>query len=352
MKRESPLAVKIIACLLLLGSFAAFLPSWLKLSADVASPNYGPEPIRMSPGEIIQNFVGMDAEAVKSAVWGEMLLNGVQMDRGTMNDLLDRALDGHFNLPGLAFLCRDLGELCDALQRPDLGKTLSQAQLAVWGVFGLLVLLGLVALVCQLSDHRWGILPYFLLGVLIIVGLQLLRRELNGFLVQQSEALFDEFGIRELTSLLGLQIEVEMVKMGIGAYLCPFLALLALLFAGIRKKQPKNKKRQPSPYPARRPAELPEDEAGNREAGNAGSGWTCPSCGAKLLDRQHFCDQCGARRPIPPAAAFCPSCGARLPGGATFCQECGARLSGVTREPNEEDRFRLPEDWGQEPDKP
>ena len=345
MKRKSPLFVKILACLLLLGSFAAFYPSWLKLSADVASPNLGPEPVRMSPGEIIQNFTGMDAAAVKNAAAVGMISSGVQMDTAVLNDLLDRTLDGHFNLPGLAFLCRDLGELCTAFQRPDVGQLLSKANLAVWVAFGLLILLGLVALVCQLTDHPAGILPYFLLGALMVVGLQLLRRELNGFLTEQSEALFAEFGIGELTSLLNIQIEVEMVKMGIGAYLCPFLALLAMLFSCIRKKQPKSKKRQPSPYPARRPTADPEEDRPNRPSENAASGWTCPNCGARLRDRQHFCDQCGERRPAP-AAVFCPECGEELPAGATFCPECGARLGGRDPYSGEDERFRLPDDWG------
>ena len=226
-----------------------------------------------------------------------------------------------------------------------MGQLLSKANLAVWVAFGLLILLGLVALVCQLTDHPAGILPYFLLGALMVVGLQLLRKELNGFLTEQSEALFAEFGIGELTSLLNIQIEVEMVKMGIGAYLCPFLALLAMLFSCIRKKQPKSKKRQPSPYPARRPSADPEEDRPNRPSENAASGWTCPNCGARLRDRQHFCDQCGERRPAP-AAVFCPECGKKLPAGATFCTECGAKLGGRDPHPGEEERFRLPDDWG------
>ena len=385
MKRKSPLFVKILACLLLLGSFAAFYPSWLKLSADVASPNLGPEPVRMSPGEIIQNFTGMDAAAVKDAAAVGLSSSGVPMDAAVLNDLLDRTLDGHFNLPGLAFLCRDLGELCTAFQRPDVGQLLSKANLAVWIAFGLLILLGLVALVCQLTDHPAGILPYFLLGALMVVGLQLLRKELNGFLTEQSEALFAEFGIGELTSLLNIQIEVEMVKMGIGAYLCPFLALLAMLFSCIRKKQPKSKKRQPSPYPARRtgaqqsrpaqktaqawqemskelgtstdPAPRPSQSTAARPNQNAASrpsqnaaprpnqnaapaaaaasiqagrvplpreqSWTCTYCGRRMEADKNFCDLCGSTRPKRREAIYCSACGAKLRPDARFCSNCG-----------------------------
>ena len=49
-QRKSPAAVKVIACLLLLGSLACFMLPWLKLSADT-----GPDRLRMSPGELLQN---------------------------------------------------------------------------------------------------------------------------------------------------------------------------------------------------------------------------------------------------------------------------------------------------------
>lgn len=347
MKRKSPVAVKILACLLLLGSFAAFLLPWMKLSADV-----GPDKIRMNPGEIIQNFTGMDAAAVKSAARTGLDASGAQMDPTTLDDLLDRVLDGHFTLPGLAQLCRDTGSLCRAFQRPDLGRDLDLCHLVIWAIFGLLALLGLVALVCQLTDHRGGILPYFLFGSAVTACILWLRSQLNGYLAEQSQTLLDQFGVGSLVGLLG--IDVEMVKMGIGAYLCPFLALLALLFMCIRKKQPE-KSYAPTPYPARRAPEAPSPRAAapapvyapkaaapapsalpRREtAASVGElpptaqSWPCPYCGHRMAMDKAFCELCGTERPRLPALIYCSSCGAQLPSDAGFCFRCGAA---VTRE--------------------
>ena len=320
--RKSPAAVKVIACLLLLGSLAAFLLPWMKLSADT-----GPDRVRMTPGEILRNYLGLDESQVKALAREAMASEGARMEPEILEDLLDRGLDGRFRLVELPILCREAGDLCFALQEPDLGGTLTSASLIAWGAVGLLALLGLIALICQLSDHRGGILPYFLLGCLYTAGLLMLRREGNALLVQQSDALFAELGIGTLVGYLG--IEAEMIKMGIGAYLCPFLALLALLLMGIRKKQPKKRFRA-SPYPARRSGEDPS-ASGPGAAPYARQllpGWTCPACGGRMEADKRFCTRCGQERPRAPAAACCPVCGKRIPVGAAFCGSCGAAAPG------------------------
>ena len=324
MKRKSPVAVKIIACLLLLGSLACFLLPWMKLAADV-----GANPVRMSPGEVLQNFAGMDEAAVKTAARTGLTASGVQMEPAALERLLDRTLDGRFRPHDLALLCQDTGKLCDAFQREDLGRSLDLAGMAVWGAFGLLALLGLVALICQLTDHRGGIVPYFLLGALICTGLLLLRREANAYLAEQSQALLDGYGLGSLTGLLN--IDVQIVKMGIGAYLCPFLALLALLLMGIRKKQPKLRY-EATPYPARRTGMPPERSAGvaSRPAASAGSGWTCPNCGQRMGQEERFCGRCGTERPRRPALIYCTVCGRPLPRDATFGCACGAPVEKET----------------------
>lgn len=324
MKSKTPAAVKVLACLLLLGSLASFLLPWMKLGADV-----GAEPVRMSPGELIQNFAGMDAAAVKTAARTGLAESGVQMDDGTLERLLDLCLDGRFRPYELGLLCKDSGALCDAFQRPDVGRSLDLTGTLVWAVFGLLALLGLTALICQLTDHRGGIVPYFLLGALITAGLILLRREANAYLAEQSQSLLDGYGLGGLTGLLN--IDVQIVKMGIGAYLCPFLALLALLLMGIRKKQPKLRY-EATPYPARRTGMPPERAAGgaSRPAAPAGSGWTCPNCGQRMRQEERFCGYCGTERPRRSALIYCTVCGRPLPRDATFCSACGAPVEKET----------------------
>ncbi len=243
-KRKSPVGVKIIACLLLLGSLASLLLPWMKLAAEV-----GPDQTRMSPGELIQNFAGLDAAAVLDSVRSELTAAGVELDLGALSDLLHRVLDGRFLPHEMGIACRDLSDIFWTARRADLANTMETLSYGVWGVFGLLALLGLIALICQLTDHRGGIVPYFLLGVLITGGLLFLRQTANDYLARESESLLAGYGMSGLTQYLG--INVELVKMGIGAYLCPFLALLSLLLMGIKKKE-EEPRYEASPYPARR----------------------------------------------------------------------------------------------------
>ena len=362
-KRKSPVGVKIIACLLLLGSLAAFLLPWMKLTADV-----GRDQTRMSLGELIQNFAGMDAAAVLDQVEQELEASGFRGDTGALADLLHRVLNGRFLPHELGILCRDVGDVCRMAQRHDLAGTMETLSYAVWGLFGLLALLGIIALICQLSDHRGGIVPYFLLGALIAGGLLYLRQTANAYLLRESQELLAGFGLAGIDSVLG--IDVQIVKMGIGAYLCPFLALLALLLMGIKKKE-QAPHYQASPYPARRPAAAaaaagvtrpapkPTQSAGQKPAGSGAArtastaaparsetpkpaadpiregrtplpgetSWTCSYCGRRMEADKNFCDLCGSPKPRRRAAAYCPACGSRLGPEARFCSNCGSRVA-------------------------
>ena len=332
-KRKSPAAVKVIACLLLLGSLACLLLPWMKLAIDTSAG-------RMNPGQLLQEFVGMDAAAARQSLGQAVTLAGYPEMTRTTDSLLDLVLDGRFRLHELGVLCRDLAELGPVIQRPDLGSALSTAGLVVWIITGLLALLGLIALICQLCDARWGILPYILLGAAVTAGLLFLRAELNRTLVEQGDALLTQYGLAGLISMLG--IDLEIVKMGIGAYLCPLLALLALLLMGIKKKAPPRRAAQErgtvSPYPARRAEGSPAPRPAARP------GWTCPGCGRPSPADSRFCQHCGSPRPTP-TLVLCPFCGKRLPREAAFCPDCGTRI-GKSGTPGGEPAARLPREPG------
>ena len=319
-KRKSPVAVKVIACLLLLGSLAAILLPWMKLAIDTSAG-------RKYPGELLREYAGMDVGAVRSTVLEELAAEGVRPDSAAFDSLLNRVLDGRFRLTDLAVLCGDLGKLSGSFRQPDAAAAIHTAGTVIWAVTGLLVLLGLVALACQLSDHRGGILPYFLLGTALTAALLVLRGMGNDALARESDALFAELGISSLISFLG--VDVRIIKMGIGAYLCPFLALMALLLMGIRQKTPRQPTRPAqqsgterpaaSPYPARRT----EEPRGSRPVSD---GWICPNCGRACPPERSTCDLCGMERPKPSAAFICPACGKRLTRRTAFCPDCGAKL--------------------------
>ena len=161
--------MKIIACLLLLGSLAALALPWMKLAAEV-----GPNQTRMSPGEVIQNFAGLDAAAVLDTVRSELSAVGIGPDLSALSDLVHRLMDGRF-------LPHELGIAC----------------------------LGFIALICQLTDHRGGMVPYFLLGALITGGLLFLRQTANDYLVRESASLLASYGMSGLIQYLGINLEIR-----------------------------------------------------------------------------------------------------------------------------------------------
>ena len=394
--------MKIIACLLLLGSLAALALPWMKLAAEV-----GPNQTRMSPGEVIQNFAGLDAAAVLDTVRSELASIGIGPDLSALSDLVHRLMDGRFLPHEMGIACRDLATVFRDAKRLDLAGTMETVAYGVWGVFALLALLGFIALICQLTDHRGGMVPYFLLGALITGGLLFLRQTANDYLARESASLLASYGMSGLIQYLGINLEI--VKMGIGAYLCPFLALLSLLLMGIKKKAPEPRY-EASPYPARRsgaqqprpaqktaqawqemskelgtstdPAPRPSQSTASRPNQNAASGpsqnaaprpnqnaapaaaaasiqagrvplpgeqsWTCTYCGRRMEADKNFCDLCGSTRPKRREAIYCSACGAKLRPDARFCSNCGRsvmteeRSGGAAAEDQRETQERRP----------
>ena len=394
--------MKIIACLLLLGSLAALALPWMKLAAEV-----GPNQTRMSPGEVIQNFAGLDAAAVLDTVRSELASIGIGPDLSALSDLVHRLMDGRFLPHEMGIACRDLATVFRDAKRLDLAGTMETVAYGVWGVFALLALLGFIALICQLTDHRGGIVPDCLLGALITGGLLFLRQTANDYLARESASLLASYGMSGLIQYLGINLEI--VKMGIGAYLCPFLALLSLLLMGIKKKAPEPRY-EASPYPARRtgaqqsrpaqktaqawqemskelgtstdPAPRPSQSTAARPNQNAASGpsqnaaprpnqnaapaaaaasiqagrvplpgeqsWTCTYCGRRMEADKNFCDLCGSTRPKRREAIYCSACGAKLRPDARFCSNCGRsvmteeRSGGAAAEDQRETQERRP----------
>ena len=377
-KRKSPVGEKIIACLPLLGSLAALALPWMKLAAEV-----GPNQTRMSPGEVIQNFAGLDAAAVLDTVRSELASIGIGPDLSALSDLVHRLMDGRFLPHEMGIACRDLATVFRDAKRLDLAGTMETVAYGVWGVFALLALLGFIALICQLTDHRGGMVPYFLLGALITGGLLFLRQTANDYLARESASLLASYGMSGLIQYLGINLEI--VKMGIGAYLCPFLALLSLLLMGIKKKAPEPRY-EASPYPARRtgaqqsrpaqktaqawqemskelgtsadPASRPNQSpapaaaAASIQAGRVPlpgeQSWTCTYCGRRMEADKNFCDLCGSTRPKRREAIYCSACGAKLRPDARFCSNCGRsvmteeRSGGAAAEDQRETQERRP----------
>ena len=307
-KRKTPAGVKLIACLLLLGSLLMLVPlralPWMKLVVDDPA-NLD----RMSLEEVLGWF-GQDRERLPETL--SLLLNqsGTQADAGQVRELTDVLLDAYYTLPDLARLADKGGAVLNTAGMREYGQMLGFASLGVWILLGLLALLGLVALICLLTEHRGGMLPYFLLGALTLTGLILARRAGNDWLEQSAMQALKEQNLDFLPKLLS--IDLRIIHMGIAAYLCPFLALLSFLLMLIRKRRTEPEEEPATPYPGRR--RTPE------------APWTCPQCGGICRDGGSFCTVCGSPKPMTREPGLCPDCGAPLDGNAPFCPYCGKKL--------------------------
>lgn len=315
-KRKSPAVVKVLACLLLLASLAMLLFPWIRLAVDT---NQG----RMELTEVLA-LVGQDKESIMNLACQGLADSGVSVPGQSLRDLLDTALDGQYSLPTLAKLCGQTGKLCEAFGEAETAQTVNMVGYGIWGLLGLLALLGLIGFCCVFTDHRGGIVPYLLLAILSMTAVILVRAGANRYLEEEGTAMLNQWGVGMITGFFG--IDIHIVKMGISAYLCPVLALLALLLMGIRKKQPAPSRKEPvTPYPARKDAKGP---AANEQtaAPAAPEGWTCPNCGSVRTAGENFCGICGTERPKQPEPRCCPVCGRPVKPGDAFCRDCGAKL--------------------------
>lgn len=64
----------------------------------------------------------------------------------------------------------------------------------------------------------------------------------------------------------------------------------------------------------------------------------CPDCSAEQPDGARFCNQCGAKLPLPTPVALepdwhCLACGFENQTGSKFCSECGEKLAVVAVAP-------------------
>ena len=63
--------------------------------------------------------------------------------------------------------------------------------------------------------------------------------------------------------------------------------------------------------------------------------FSCPGCGANVVEGQQFCGLCGAKLSdvALKSESICPGCGANVVEGQQFCGICGTRLDEVSKQP-------------------
>ena len=196
----------------------------------------------------------------------------------------------------LPFLEGSFFDVLQAAVKDNFGSDTENAIVIVLGI--LLGLTGLIGLISALCGAKGGVVPYLLASLLYLGGAIYLASAAN----------------REITSSIGIPLDavgISVAGKGIGAYLCPALALLAFFCMLIPD-------RSYPPYPGGYAAAY-----GGSVTINTGSFEICPVCGAQHQAGSAFCPNCGAAKP---QSLRCPVCGAQLQPGAGFCSNCGAQM--------------------------
>lgn len=358
-RSKTPNAMKIIALVLILASAAMLLLPWMKLSVTVDGERY-------SGGQILGKLAedeGISKEEARAELREsvEELCDqaewyGISLDANKAYSFAEKIMRGAWSPFALSSILGTVKSTADRIE-PSLSMmewmigsstvdTIRTAASAVGTARTVLLILLIVtlalaalAVICALTDHRLGAIPYVVFALILLLVFVLLIAAGNKSLEEN----FDSLN-------LGIPTDVLALRIGLGAILCPLLALLGFVTLFIPGDAEKT-----AAAPSRGPvnswkcpncgAVRPADQrfclnCGTRRpeppASRPAPGWKCPTCGAQLKPDQHFCLYCGTKRPERPAAPAparaaaprgwtCPGCGAKLKTSQNFCPRCGTK---------------------------
>ena len=357
-KTKTSMAMKIVAIVLILASAAMLFLPWMKVAVNY----YG---TTISGGDILRRAAeeeGVSEEYFRLELRQEIndlssraqRRYGVYLDADTLYDTAMLAIRLSWSPFAMSKMLGNVKSLTPQFTQYVEMESGSASATFTGGLFYaglvriiLLILLILtltmaaVAVVCILTDHRLGALPYLVFALILLVGFIVVivaaNNNLSDFLTQVAHV------DNEVASAISLRI-------GFGGILCAVLAILGFvaLYLPIGKREPVLAEGAPTAWKcphcgamrkasekfclqcgAKRPEAAPV---------RAAAGWKCPGCGTMLRADQRFCLYCGTKRPEQPAPApapraaapaqsalRCAQCGTALKPGQKFCPRCGGK---------------------------
>ena len=312
-KTKTSMAMKIVAIVLILASAAMLFLPWMKVAVNY----YG---TTISGGDILRRAAeedGLNEEAFGRKLRQEIneradnvqRYYGVRLDADTLYDtvlLLVRFAWSPFSLSRLLGNVKSLTPQLTQLMEMESGykssnfseaaSSLGLARIILLILLILTLAMAAVALVCILTDHRLGALPYVIFTLILLVLFIVVIIVANNHKTEILSLLDGEY----LEDAISLRI-------GFGGILCAVLAILGFvaLYLPIGKREPVL-------------------------AEGAPTAWKCPHCGAMRKASEKFCLQCGAKRPETaptraPAGWKCPGCGTMLRADQRCCLYCGTK---------------------------
>ena len=355
-KTKTSMAMKIVAIVLILASAAMLFLPWMKVAVNY----YG---TTISGGDILRRAAeedGLNEEAFERKLRQEIneradnvqRYYGVRLDADTLYDtvlLLVRFAWSPFSLSRLLGNVKSLTPQLTQLMEMESGykssnfseaaSSLGLARIILLILLILTLAMAAVALVCILTDHRLGVLPYVVFTLILLVLFIVVIIVANNHKTEILSLLDGEY----LEDAISLRI-------GFGGILCAVLAILgfAAPFLPIGKREPVLAEGAPTAWKcphcgaARKASEKFCLQCGAKRPETAPTrapaGWKCPGCGTMLRADQRFCLYCGTKRPEQPAPApapraaapaqsalRCAQCGTALKPGQKFCPRCGGK---------------------------
>lgn len=351
-KRKTPIIVKILALLLIAASLVMVFLPWLRIIVDIPMLNSSMtlEKLLNMAGQSVDSTVAElqpKLEELTDTIYDS---TGVTVETGGIVQLVKDVFRGNFSPVKLAGTVGTMHSVLNQFMKAVDTQTQSDASamsqvslylpvirqaqssfstwtVVLWVIVALLGVLGLVALISIFTDHPFGLLPYLLLSAVTLTGTLILRSKLNSSMSSGMQLAGGMGADMSALNTLGVDM-TKIFHMGIAAYLCVALALLAFLLMFIKERKPVTAPMAvgyaPSPYPARQSVSQQPAGVPSRPAGPT---WTCPNCGSVRGASERFCGACGGKKPEAPAPRRCANCGKELPNGALFCSNCGQRLN-------------------------
>ena len=322
-KRQTGTMMKILAAVLILASAAMFFLPWMNLTLTVdgktGTINELLKEEAKDQGMTVQQMTDQVVDEAMEELEDLQIDGGPQFDLQNVKTMIKTALKGAWSPLDLLSMIggakkaipqfmNAYNQVAGVFSDESLISILSQADSYARTAHLILLILVIlclamaaVAIVCALTDHRMGMLPYVIFALMMLVLFIVLVASGN-------KKLDDPAG-----GILGYRIsDYAALKLCAWGFLCVALAILG--FAAMFL-----------PFGAK-------TAALGGAASAAAAGWLCPNCGVMRRADQKFCLTCGAKQPerqMPRAAApggwKCPNCGTTLKADQRFCLYCGSK---------------------------
>lgn len=321
-------ARRIIACVLLLVSFALVFFPWTTISVKIMGQkltgsdllSYGASFIGSSLPEVKTDIREEIYDFAQSALYDD----GIYIDADKTADAVLTLLDGELTPFSATKVCTAMSSLFRQLKShirsslnmgypstsPAMQNFITEtsgkatvAAVAMWASVITFFLTFAWAAYSLLTGRRRGLIPYFisslvLLAVFIVVTVSINNTisSIADTVYYLADGIFSMFGAYNMD-----YEEIRFFHLTAAGIICVLLIVASYFLSGLGGAV--SVKLHPLPVL------------------HISGKWKCGSCGQENSAGAGFCVRCGAKKPTPPS---CAKCGRKISEGVLYCPHCGA----------------------------